>query len=862
MKKNAKKNKTQKEFGSLLFYIAVCAVSLILYEAVLFLQLGKIDSSILFFLFFIPAEAAFLSAFCGIGNRLSSRISLPVVLLLPAVYYIIQTVYITNFGTLFSMSMTGMGTNAIGEFGWALTDSIIKSIPRIIILLLPAILSALCIGIKPVRKFIKSLSKGRIRVMPYKWYIHFAVLLLSVVLWVMGIGGIRLFGQKRPSPYYLMTSSNVTTDAAAHKLGALTTALVEAKSFFIPNGEDEDDLVIMEEENRLAAWEEKIDEKDMSQGIADSDEESVEEIERVPWINEEIDFNQVAQWAEGKEKITKSIAEFLANRKPSQTNEYTGMFEGYNLIYICAESFWNYACNPRVTPTLYKMANNGIVLNNYYNSFYNTTTNGEYAFSTGLWPDVSRNSKNGTDVGSFAQSASKYMPQGMGDLFNAQGVPSYGFHNYYGKYYRRILSWPNLGYKCRFTGDNMWFTSNWPASDLELMQQTVDDYISDDRFNVYYMTFSGHGPFTSSNYMFNKNIDEVTARLGEDKYNPDARGYFCGELELDKAMEYLLSRLEEVGKLDNTVIVIAADHYPYYLSNEGLVSLTGNEHPDMDFDIYKSSCIIYNAGMEEPLQVDDYCSNVDIAPTVLNLFNIPFDSRMMMGRDIFSEEAHKRATLYNMSFISDLVRYNYDKDEAVWTAEGNKLSDIEKEKYLDSQLAGIENEYNVSCKMISDNFFLKAYEACGLLGGEELKAELAREASVTEEDESMNQADEIDRLKREFKEQYPMLEDQQILDIINAAMLLEEGVQGEVPGGVIGGFTDELAGNQAVPIEVLIEQMIQEQFPGMLSQDQIMQEQMLQDQTLQEQMLQNQTLQEQMLQNQTLQGQELQEVVP
>ena len=136
----------------------------------------------------------------------------------------------------------------------------------------------------------------------------------------------------------------------------------------------------------------------------------------------------------------------------------------------------------------------------------NTTTNGEFAFATSLWPDVSRYAAAGSDVGSFPRSASVYMPQGLGDLFTEAGIPSYAFHNYYGKYYRRILSWPNLGYTCKFTGDGMTFTSNWPSSDLELMEQSVDDYIGDEQFHAYYMTFSGHGPYTNSNYMYNKNI--------------------------------------------------------------------------------------------------------------------------------------------------------------------------------------------------------------------------------------------------------------------------------------------------------------------------------------------------------------------
>ena len=486
-----------------------------------------------------------------------------------------------------------------------------------------------------------------------------------------------------------------------------------------------------------------------SDDSTDESEDFEEEIVRTPWMNDSIDFGKLSNETDDSE--FRSLAGYFASRQPSTTNDHTGMFEGYNLIYICAESFWSYACNEKVTPTLYKMAHNGIVLNNYYNSFNNTTTNGEFAFDTSLWPDVSRFSKNGTDIGSFAQSSTKYMPQGLGDLFTAKGISAYAFHNYYGKYYRRILSWPNLGYKCKFTGDGgMYFTSNWPASDLELMEQTVDDYINDEQFHAYYMTFSGHGPYTAKNYMYNKNIAEVNSLTVGENYNDMARGYLAGELELDKAMEYLLKRLEEAGKVDKTVIVLTSDHYPYYLDAEARDSLVGYQM-DETFDIYKSTCIVYNAGMDEPLEVNDYCCNIDIAPTVLNLFNIPFDSRMMIGRDIFANESHKRAVLYNKSFISDYVKYNYETGEAIWTSLGNQMTDDEKARYLDSQLKSIENEYMASCKAIDDNFFLKVYEKSGILTAAEVGEELAREERAQSQDDTFNLEDAEKEAQRECR---------------------------------------------------------------------------------------------------------------
>lgn len=738
-----------RSFLEMLKYFGIIAVSMIFWECIMASQLGGVNASTFFFLFFIPAQAIFLTAFCGIGNNKLSRIFMPIILMLPAAYYIAQVIYQKCFGSLFSVSQIGMGNEVVGNFAWTVADVITSALIAIIISLLPVIFAIIIAIFNPFK--LKKYHVG----------VHFIALAAAVALWFAGILGIRAFGTDRLSPYYLFTSASAVTDTSAKKLGTLTTGIVESGTYFFGFGTTESVGFVeeFEEDAEYELEENKIVVNDVESVSEDTVEEEAAVVS-TPWVNEGIDFSKIADEASDEE--LKTLASYFATRKPTTTNEYTGMFEGYNLIYICAESFWSYACNEEVTPTLYKMANNGIVLNNYYNSFYNTTTNGEFAFATSLWPDVSRYSKNGTDIGSFAQSSTKYMPQGLGDLFTAQGIPSYAFHNYYGKYYRRILSWPNLGYKCRFTGDNMWFTSNWPASDLELMQQTVDDYINDDQFHAYYMTFSGHGPYTAKNSMYNKNIGYVNGITGTDKYNDMARGYLAGEVELDLAMEYLIDRLEKAGKLDNTVIVLTGDHYPYYLEESARDSLTGYAVED-DFDMYHSNCIIYNGGMSEPMMVDNYCCNIDIAPTMLNLFNIPYDSRMMIGRDIFAKEAHNRATLYNKSFITDKVEYNYETGEAVWSANASNMSDDDKAQYIEKQLGSIENEYTASCKAIDDNFFLTVYKMAGLLSPQEVAEEVAREERAQAQDDTFNIEDEAEKAAKEAAEQ--ALVQQQTQDI-------------------------------------------------------------------------------------------------
>lgn len=730
--------KDWKESGR---YFLIYSFAIIYFEIVLRCCIvGGVTGEFLFFLCFVPAQGMFLTVFNGFLNGRKNLIVSTFLLLLLGAYYIAQLVYYKNFGSLFSASMMGMGKEAVENFGWSLGEAIRKSLVGIILILLPALAAGICGGLR-------LWNPEKILLRP-----RLILLFLSIFAWILGAQMTRLDGTDRQSAYSVYQDTLAHTDNTASHLGALTSTILEFASARLGDFSFREEVLaavdtsIITEMEKMASGEteetpeptEPPDDppEETESGNLESSEENSEEMEDPlpqwrPHIYEEIDLKQLAEQEEDED--LRELSLYLDSRGATETNEYTGMFEGYNLIYICAEAFWTYAIDEEVTPTLAKMANQGIVLENYYNSFRNTTTNGEFAFTTSLWPDFSRKADAGTDVGSFAQSASCYMPMGLGDLFEGMGVPARAFHNYYGSYYRRSLSWPNLGYICKFYKEGMDFTSSWPASDLELMEQSVDDYIEEDTFHAYYMTFSGHGPYNDTNAICLKNIDFVKETMGEG-YSPSVYGYLAGNRELDKAMEYLLQRLEEAGKLENTVIVIAGDHYPYNLALEDSIELAGREL-DRDFDLFQSTCIIFNAGMEENIVSDTYCCNVDILPTILNLFGIEYDSRFMMGRDIFSDEVHK-AVLYNKSFLTELVRYNSRTGETVWSDRAGSYSDEMKEAYLDTMIDLVDSEYYASMQILNLNYFEYVWYKSGLMTEEELEAERDRAEQVQEINES------------------------------------------------------------------------------------------------------------------------------
>lgn len=716
-------NKILKEIESVGRYFLIYGITLVYLELLLRSNItGGITGSFLFFLCFIPAEALFFTLLSGLFKDRKNIIVSSLVLLFITIYYIAQLIYYKNFGSLFSASMIGMGMEAVSNFGWAVLDVIKNNLLEIILMFLPILLT---IGLSAF----SIIEQQQIGI-----FSRLSVLVLIVPLWLLGVLATRIDGMDRQSAYSVYHNSLSDTDNTSSHLGAMTTAILECGSAYFGLFSSDNIGLTQVDVGVLTNLENTIEANQPSSPTESADvEQEVKKAPAVPQIFEELDFEKLAENAESDE--LKELTEYLGSRSVSYTNDYTGMFEGYNLIYICAEAFWSYALDEQVTPTLCNMANQGIVLNNYYNSFKNTTTNGEFAFATSLWPDLSRKADAGTDVGSFYQSATCYMPLGLGDFFNNINVPSYGYHNYYGEYYRRILSWPNLGYTCKFYKRGMEFTSSWPASDLELMEQSVDDYINNKRFHAYYMTFSGHGPYSNANQIYNKNIKTVKALMKEG-YNEDVYGYLAGNYELDKAMEYLLKRLEEAGCLDNTVIVIAGDHYPYNLSDKGRNQLAGYEM-NPDFDIYKSTCIIYNAGMKEPVISDTYCSNVDIVPTILNLFGIRYDSRLFMGRDIFAEGVHKAVT-YNMSFITDLVRYNSRTGETIWFGNAANYSDSVKETYLNTMIELLKSEYYASLKILNLNFYQYAWYNSGLMTDEELAEEQIRVEQVKAKDAQYN----------------------------------------------------------------------------------------------------------------------------
>ena len=345
-----------------------------------------------------------------------------------------------------------------------------------------------------------------------------------------------------------------------------------------------------------------------------------------------VEMDTAALIAAAPNNTIKDLSTYFTSQSGSKQNDYTGIFEGKNLIFLTLEGFSYKAVSEELTPTLYKMMTEGFVFNNFYDTIWGgSTATGEYANITGnIYPSAS----------CLPEAAGKFNYSAMGNLFKREGYSTYAFHNGYYYYYSRDESHPAFGYDVyKGVGNGLQLRNQlWPNSDEELAEASVQYFINSDKpFHVYYMTISGHTYYSwSGNVMARTHQNEVQGL----NYSEGVKAYVATQIEVELCVKYLCNELEKAGKLEDTVFAMCADHYPYGLSDDELAELYGLPLSDVrgNLELYHNGFILWCASMEEPVIVDTPCSSYDILPTLANLFGCDYDSRFITGTDILAPE--------------------------------------------------------------------------------------------------------------------------------------------------------------------------------------------------------------------------------
>ena len=521
--------------------------------------------------------------------------------LLLCVEYCCRSYFKSYFSVGFICTMSG---NVVTGFGSTIPGIVAQRLPFIIPALLPL---ALCILLRK-----RIVTEHRMS----KWSLLF-VTAVSVIFLLIGEGLAR-WGTYGDSYTY-----NFQTDAAVSQFGLHTAVRLEAEYALFGTPQPKLELPTQEGE---------------PDDTPDDPPAATTPVE-YGYNALDIDFQALANSA--SDSALRSMAQYFGSLTPSKKNEYTGLFQGKNLVLITAEAFSPWFISRELTPTLYKLTHEGFVCENYYQPGWGqSTTGGEYAVMTGLLP---------TWVGSsvsFYASANDDMPFALGNQLRALGYRTGAYHDNIYNYYNRDKTHPNLGYDYQGVGNGLTVTEDgsWPYSDLEMVQNTIGDYIdgyvSDGTpFHVYYMTVSGHGSYGWGHAMAAKN--RAKAQAAYPNASTQVQSYVAANLELENALTYLLEQLEAAGIAEDTVICMSADHYPYLLAEpetDYYNELRGVVDSERDTDRYRNALVLWCGGMENAVTVTEPCSAVDIVPTLSNLFGLEYDSRLLSGRDVLDKD--------------------------------------------------------------------------------------------------------------------------------------------------------------------------------------------------------------------------------
>jgi len=412
-----------------------------------------------------------------------------------------------------------------------------------------------------------------------------------------------------------------------------------------------------------------------------------------PHVLPGLDFEALAENAPNA--TLRTLYSYLSAQTPAMENEYTGLFKGKNLIFITAEAFNYTVIDPELTPTLHRLTTQGIHFTNYYEPLWSgCTSGGELVNLSGLAMNCEMN------------TYSKQKPfNTIGRLLMNEGYFSRAYHNNAYTFYDRHKTHVNLGYE-EFIGMGNGMEEGvkncWPQSDLQMFDFTIPQYIDQQPFSIYYMTVSGHCRYNQlGNAMSKKNWDLVQHL----PYSTGVKAYIACNLELEFALASLVRQLEEAGIADDTVIVMAPDHYPYGLGKawglkkDGLAELYGVSSYDL-FQRDKNTLIIWSGCLEDmDLQIDAPVCSIDILPTLSNLFGVTYDSRLSIGRDVLgTEEA-----------ISLWPDYSWVTEKGTYLASSRTFTPFEgqeiPEGYVDRMVSIVTNKVKFSRMVQTCSFF-------------------------------------------------------------------------------------------------------------------------------------------------------------
>lgn len=393
-------------------------------------------------------------------------------------------------------------------------------------------------------------------------------------------------------------------------------------------------------------------------------------------------INYIKDNSEITETEAKILEENFNSATLAETNKYTGLYKDKNLIIIQLESIDQFLITKSTMPTLYKMMNNSINFTNHYSY----TSGGGSTFNSEFMVNVGYSTAFNYNQGAYLLSRNDYS-YSLPHLFKNLGYQINAYHMNTKEYYSRGVNYSSFGfdhyYGLKDLGEYK-DNSYWLDTELVKNETFNKALFNTDKPSVSYMiTYSAHLPFTNKKGTCSL-LTDTTKELSE---------YECLKIqakETDDFVALLLENLKEKQMLDNTVIAVFADHYIYTLEDESILDKYKETSNNL---INKTPFFIWDGKTKKTIK--DVNSQLDILPTLLNLFGISYYPNYYLGRDILDND------FMSLVYFPDGSWYNgstyvtngeYQSGKKMKTTKINEINELVKKK-IDLNDAVLKSNY-------------------------------------------------------------------------------------------------------------------------------------------------------------------------
>jgi phosphoglycerol transferase MdoB-like AlkP superfamily enzyme len=357
------------------------------------------------------------------------------------------------------------------------------------------------------------------------------------------------------------------------------------------------------------------------------------------FINNELSFTQFYRTAPNEQVLSRLrtlVAEKNNSYLDTRSQRFTrhirnqGPEKKLNLIVVVEESLsaeylGSFGNKDNLSPNLDRLAGKSLLFTNLY-ATGTRTIRGLEALTLSIPPLPGTSIVKRPNNGGF---------RSWGEILNAKGYDSKYIYAGYGYFDNMNEFFSGNGYsivdRAAFAKEEITFANTWGVCDEDLFRRTIKEgsrsYAAGKPFFSMVMTTSNHRPYT---YPEGKiDIPSKTGRSGGVKY-------------ADYAIGRLIAEASKQPWFKDTIFVIVADHCG---SSAGKMDLPAKK--------YEIPLLVYSPGHIKPARVGGLMSQIDVAPTILGLMNMSYDTDFL-GHDALKDSGHQPR-----AFISTYQKLGY-----------------------------------------------------------------------------------------------------------------------------------------------------------------------------------------------------------